>query len=65
MNDKQRAYEAKRRAVTNLQTVPLRTFRIVLDGDDRTERFATMEAAARAYPGAVAIMDCERFGGFY
>ena len=63
--ERRAAYEAKRRTVTNIQTAPLRTFRIVLDGDERVERFASIVHAAQAYPAAVMISDVELVGGFY
>lgn len=62
---KQREYEAKRRAATNrpAPAVPLAQFRIMeKDGSERTERFETLVAAARAYPDAWRIERADRAG---
>ena len=62
--DKQRRYAATR---PRLPDAPKRIdVRIIdHDGRERVEQHASMEAAARAYPAAVALFDAEKWGGFF
>ena len=62
--DKQRRYAATR---PRLPDAPKRIdVRIIdHDGRERVEQHASLEAAARAYPGAVRIERVAATGGFY
>ena len=62
--DKQRRYAATR---PRLPDAPKRIdVRIIdHDGRERVEQHASLEAAARAYPAAVALFDAEKWGGFF
>ena len=62
--DKQRRYAATR---PRLPDAPKRIDVRIIDDDgrERVEQHGSLEAAARAYPGAVALFDAEKWGGFF
>lgn len=63
--DKQRAYEAKRRAATGMASVPMIEYCVTMpDGTEKTERAIGLSQVAAYYPEAVQITRCD-WGGFY